>query len=276
MRQPAKKKKKVNLKQTAFTRFMLIVAVFVLWIGGISARLVHLQVQQHEWLRERAERNRTDSKSTKQLRGTIYDRNGRALALSGNVKTLFADATEIPDVPAAAKAVAKVLRINEAKLAKQLGEAKADERKFVAIAKGLDEESAERINRLLEQPKITKSDAPKYPGFHWRQDQKRSYPYETLAAHVIGFSNAEGNGQAGIEQSQNDELYGAVIKKVQERDRLGRVYDETVTEKEAPKDIYLTISVPIQFATDQALEKRVKESGSKSGMAVVIDGATRG
>ncbi len=253
---------------------MLIIAVFVLWIGGISARLVHLQVKESDWLRSRARGIRTDEKSKKLPRGTIYDRNGRTLAISVNVKTLFADATEISDVKAAAQSIAKVLNQNEAKLARQLEEAKSDERKFVPIAKGLDTEAAERVNRLLEIPKLVKADTPKFEGLHWREDQRRSYPYETLAAHVIGFSNAEGNGQAGIEQSMNDELYGAVIKKVQERDRLGRVYDETVTEKEPPKDIALTISVPIQYAVDQALERRVKESGSKSGMAVVIDNKT--
>ena len=274
MPQRAKRKKKVNLKQTAFTRFMLIIAVFVLWIGGISTRLVHLQVKQHEWLKEQAQAIRSDVKQTKMLRGTIFDREGRALAISVQVKTLYADATRIPDVKAAARAVAKALNLNESKLAQQLGSAKEDERRFVPLAKGLDEETVQRVNRLLEDPKISKPDTPRYAGLHWREDQKRSYPYETLAAHVIGFSNAEGNGQAGIEQSKNDELFGAVIKKLQERDRLGRVYDETVTEKEPPKDITLTISVPIQFATDQALEKRVKESGARSGMAVVIDNKT--
>src|SRR4030095_980311 len=216
MRQPAKRKKKINLKQTAFTRFMLIIAVFVLWIGGISARLVHLQVKESDWLRERARGIRTDEKSKKLPRGTIYDRNGRTLAISVNVKTLFADATEIQDVKDAAKAIAKVLNQNEAKLAQQLDDAKSDERKFVPIAKGLDAEAAERVNRLLENPKLVKADTPKFAGLRWREDEERSYPYETLAAHVIGFSNAEGNGQAGIEQSMNDELFGAVIKKVQE------------------------------------------------------------
>ena len=110
---------------------MLIVAVFVLWIGGISARLVHLQVKQHDWLSQKAKGIRTDEKSKQLLRGTIYDRNGRALAISVNVKTLFADATEIIDVKASAKSIAKVLGISETKLAQQLGEAKSDERKFV-------------------------------------------------------------------------------------------------------------------------------------------------
>ena len=253
---------------------MLVIAVFVVWIGGISVRLVHLQVQQHDWLRERAKGIRVDEKRTKHLRGTIFDRNGRALAMSVKVNTLYADATSVKDVKATAKAVAKALGLNEGKLARQLEDAKASERKFVPLAKGLESETVEKVNRLLELPGVNKPDLPKYEGLHWRDDQKRSYPYETLAAHIIGFSNTEGNGQAGIEQSKNQELYGAVIKKLQERDRLGRVYDETVTEKEPPNDVHLTISVPIQFAVDQALEKRVKESGSKAGTAVVIDNRT--
>ena len=274
MRQPAKRKKKVNLEQTAFTRFMLIIAVFVLWIGGIGARLVHLQITQHELLTKAAEGRTKIRTTSRQLRGTIFARDGRALAMSETVKTLFADATELSDVKATAKSIARVLNLNEVKLAKQLAEAKDAERRFVPIAKGLDSETVEQVNKALENPQIAKADTPKSEGLHWREDQQRKYPYETLAAHVIGFSNADGKGQAGIEQAQNEALYGRINKKIQERDRLGRVYDEVVTEAEQPSDIVLTISIPIQFATDQALERRVKESGAKSGMAVVIDNKT--
>jgi len=268
------RQKKGNLKQTAFTRFMLIIAVFVLWIGGISARLVHLQVKQSDWLRAQAEEVRTSRSKSRHLRGTIYDRNGRKLAYSVKVKTLFADATEITDVKATAKTLAGVLDLNAAKLTQQLTDAKSAERKFVPLVKGLDTESAERVNRLLEDPKLSKSDTPKFEGVHWREEQERSYAYGTLAAHVIGFSNLEGNGQAGIEQSQNDVLYGSVIKVTQERDRLGQVYDETVTETQPPKDVVLTLSVPIQDATDLALAEGVKRTGAKSGSAVVIDNKT--
>ena len=268
------RQRKGNLKQTAFTRFMLIIAVFVLWIGGISARLVHLQVKQSDWLRERAISIRTGVWNSRQLRGSIYDRNGRKLAASVNVKTLFADATEVTDPKAAAKALAGVLELDSAKLSKQLGDAKAEGRKFVPLAKGLDAEAVDRVNRLLEDPKLAKSDQPRFEGIHWRDEQERVYPYKDLAAHVIGFADAEGNGQAGIEQSRNDELYGAVIKKVQERNRLGQVYDEYVTEKKQPNDVVLTISVPIQYATEEALEEAVRRTGAKSGMVVVIDNKT--
>ncbi len=270
----AKKTKKTNLRQIAFTRFMLIVAVLVLWMGGIGVRLVHLQVTKHEWLKERAEGQRQDIKRSKMPRGTIMDRNESVLAMSIRVKTLYADATAIDDTKGAAKTISKVLNVKETELAKQLAEAKADEKKFFSLAKGLDEEAVQKINKALEDPAVRKADLPKFNGLHWREDQKRRYPNQTLAAHIIGFSNADGVGQAGIEQSQNDILFGAVIKKLQERDRLGRVYDETVSEKEPPKDIVLTISKPIQYMTEQALEKAVKASSARSGIAVVIDNKT--
>ena len=228
----------------------------------------------HDELRAKAVGQRRDVRKTKQLRGTIYDRNGRALAISVRVKTLFADATKLEDIDGSAKKIAKALDIDEKKLRKQLREAASLERKFVPIAKGLDDVQAAEINSKLETAGVKKSDAPRFPGLHWRDDQMRSYPNGDLAAHVIGFSNAEGVGQAGIEQSQNEGLYGAVIKKVQERDRLGRVYDEVVAEQEAPNDLVLTIDGAIQYKAEEALATAVKNSNAKAGMAIVINNKT--
>ena len=269
-----RRKSKKDPQQTAYLRYMLIVAVLIVWIGGISARLVYLQVGQHEWLKEKASNQRIDIKQSKMLRGSIFDRDGRALAVSVVVKTLFADATQVEDTQKAAADLAKALKLSKARVLKQLEDGRDLEKRYVPIAKGLDEEAVQRVNAALEVEGVRKSDLPRYNGLYWREDQKRSYPHETLAAHVIGFSNAEGVGQAGIEQSQNDELYGAIIKKTQERDRLGRVYDETVSEKEPPKDVILTISSSIQFKVERALERQVKASQAKAGMAIVMDHKT--
>lgn len=267
-------RKKQNLRQVAFTRFMFIVAILVVWFGGISARLVHLQVNEHSWLRDRAIKQRVDIKKTRMPRGTIYDRNGRALAMSIKTRTLFADATKIENVSEAAKSIAKAINVKASPIETQLKEAKDAERKFVPLAKNLNDDDVQRINRILEDPSIKKADLPRFEGLYWREDQTRSYPQGTIAAHVVGFSNAEGVGQAGIEQSQNDILYGAVIKKVQERDRLGRIYDERVSEQEEPGNVVLTISSSIQYKAEEALKRAVSASGAKSGMAVVLDHAT--
>jgi cell division protein FtsI/penicillin-binding protein 2 len=272
----ARKPKKKNPMQTAFTRFMLVVAFFVLWIGGIGVRLVHLQINQHEMLREKALDQRRDQVKTKQLRGTIFDRTERTLAMSVKVKSLYADPREIEDVETTAKVVAKVLKVKPNDILKALQEGKETNKRFVWLARKLDENQADAINEALENRDLRKFDLPRYAGLHWRQEQKRSYPYRSLAAHIVGFSNNEDVGSAGIEQSQEDILHGAVLKGWQDRDRLGRVYDESedLEEREPPKDIVLTIGHSIQYKVEQALEQGVKNSNSNAGMAIVLDPKT--
>ncbi|MBX7054742.1 MAG: penicillin-binding protein 2 [Pyrinomonadaceae bacterium] len=264
------RKKKVNPRQVAFTRFMFIVAVFAVWMLGISARLVHLQVTQHDWLREKAVDQRQDVKKSKLLRGTIYDRDNRPLAMSIRVRSLYADPTEIKDIDATAKVLARSLKLDAGQVSKALNEGKAAKKRFVPILKKLDEEAVQKINKTLVADNIQKADMPRFEGLHYSEDQTRSYPYGPMAAQVIGFSNQDDTGMAGIEQSQDDILHGAVIKKLQERDRLGRIYDETVFERERPGDISLTIAASYQFKADQALENGVKAANAKSGMAVVL------
>ena len=267
----AKKKTNKNPMQTAFTRFMLIVAFFVFWIGGIGARLVYLQINQHEFLRGKALNQRRDNTKEKQLRGTIFDRSDRALAMSLKVKSLYADPSEIEDANAAAKEIAKVLKAKPNEIAAKIKDAKTANKRFVVLAPKLDEDAVRKINESLENKDLKKADLPRFAGLHWKEDQKRSYPNGALAAQVVGFSNAEDIGSAGIEQSQEQNLRGAIIKGWQDRDRLGRVYDESEDEqREPPKDVVLTISHSIQYKTELALAEGVKNANAKSGMAIVM------
>ncbi len=256
--------------QTIFTRFMIVVGFFVLWIGGIGVRLVYLQVSQHEWLKERAVQMRQDVKQTKMLRGSILDRNGRALAMSVRAKTLYADPVAINDIDAAASEIAKVLATDEKSLSVQLRAAKEAGKRYLPLARKLDEESVQRLNKALDVADVRKPDLPNFKGLHWADEQKRSYPQQSLAAQVVGSSNDEDEGIAGIELSQENVLNGAFVKKLQQRDRLGRVYEEEIIEREAPGDVVLMIDAVLQFMVEEALEAGVKSANAKSGMAVVI------
>ena len=272
MRRQTKKTKVKNPMQIAFTRFMLIVAFFILWIGGIGVRLVHLQVNQHETLRDKAQNQRRDQIKSKQLRGTIYDRNERPLAMSVKVKSLYADPREIEDVEATAKEVAAALKVKPNEILKNLKEGKESGKRFVWLGRKFDENAADKINEALEDRELKKFDLPRYAGLHWREEQKRSYPYQNLAAQIVGFANADDIGSAGIEQAQEANLHGAVNKSWQDRDRHGRVYDESdIEQREPPKDIVLTISHSMQYKVEQALAEGVKNSNAKSGMAIVIN-----
>ncbi len=253
---------------------MLIVAFFVLWIGGIGARLVHLQINQHTELRGKALNQRRDTIKDKQLRGTIYDRDDHPLAMSLKVKSLVADPSEIENIEATSKQIAKVLNVKTETILKPLKEGKEKNKRFVFLARKLDDTTVKNINDALETKELKKNDFPKFAGLHWREEQKRTYTQNASLGPVIGFSNTEDVGSAGIEQSQETLLHGAVIKTWRDRDRYGRVYDEEEIEREAPKDVVLTISSSIQYKVEKALEKGVKAANAKSGIAIAMNPKT--
>src|SRR6476469_3236927 len=149
-------RKPTDLKKLLFTRFMLIVAVFILWIGGIGVRLVHLQVNQHTYLLGKARSQSFYNQRTKQLRGTIYDRNGAVLAMSVEVKTLFANPTEIDDVPKAAADIAKAVHMDSKQLLAKLTAAKSDDKSYLPVAKKVDKDNFDRINKALYDPDLKK------------------------------------------------------------------------------------------------------------------------
>jgi cell division protein FtsI (penicillin-binding protein 3) len=259
-RKPVKKKQ--NSVQTAFTRFMFIVAFFTVWIGVIGVRLVHLQVTQHSDLREKAVNQRRDEFKDRTLRGTIFDRSERALAISLKAKSLFVDTKEIEDIDVQpiAYSVARTLNLKPNEVFGELRKAKDNNRRFFWLARKLNEDQVNKINNL------------NLDVLHWKEEQTRSYPHGTLASHVVGFSNSEEVGQAGVELSQEKYLHGETIEVHQDKDRLGRVFDrEETEERKPPKDIVLTIDYGIQYKTEQALAKGVANANAKSGTAVVLN-----
>jgi cell division protein FtsI (penicillin-binding protein 3) len=259
--------------QTASTRFLIIVVLFLVWLGAICFRLVHLQVDQHEFWRQKALAQRREKVVTKMLRGTIYDAGGRALAMSVRAKSLFANPQEIENEEKVAEVLASVLNLKSEEIIKNLKEAKDAGRRFLLLARKLDENQVEKINQFLKTD-IKKADKPKFKGLYWQEEQKRYYPLGSLGANVIGFSNIDDIGQAGIELSQDRFLRGQIIEKWQERDRLGRIYESETREGELPKDVYLTISASIQYKVEQALKSGVQKSRAKAGSVVVLDPKT--
>ena len=79
------------------SRLMVAAGVLVLWVVGIEARLVVLQVVQHDELVARAERQQMSTVPAPAKRGEIFDRNGRLLAYSVDADTIYAVPTEIAD-----------------------------------------------------------------------------------------------------------------------------------------------------------------------------------
>ncbi|MDZ4738249.1 MAG: penicillin-binding protein 2 [Rhodospirillaceae bacterium] len=124
-------------------------------------------------------------------RADILDRNGVVLATNVRTASLYADPRKVPDAAAAARQLVSVLpELSEAQLATRL----AVDSSFVWIKRNLSPQQQYEVNRLG------------IPGFYFQYEEKRVYPQGSLVAHVVGFTDIDGRGLAGIEQSFDDVL----------------------------------------------------------------------
>ena len=249
-----------KVRPDASRRRALAVALFLfLWMLVISARLVHLQVSQHDWFRARARAQQQDAVETSPVRGLILDRQGRELARSIDTDSFFAVPTEIKDVHEAATHLAPIIGVNASALATRLKEAKEANRKFVWLARKLDAEHSASIRDLgLE-------------GVYAYKEPKRYYPNGALAAHVLGFVGIDEEGLAGVEQIQNAALVGEAGKLFINTDARRRTYDSFEVEPRPGQSIVLTIDQNIQYQTEQALAASVESARAKAGAAIVLD-----
>ena len=270
---PLPSKSRENFSQLAFTRITFVIACFAIWFLAVGVRLVHLQVSQHEELKAAAVGQRQAPLDKTPLRGTIVDRDDRPLAVSIRVRALASDPTKIPDIDGVAKKLAPIIGIKRAELAAIMSKGKEAGKRFVYLARKLDDETVARASEAIKELYASEN-APAAGSLVWQDEQRRTYPGRSLAAHVIGFSNSDDKGQAGIEQSQNGVLSGTSEKGWVKRDRFGRIFESKSHQQRPPKDIVLTLSTSIQHKTEVALEKGAKASGAKSAMAIVMDPRT--
>ena len=124
-------------KRRTFTtteRLAAISVVMVLWIGGLGARLVHLQVYEHDWLEERAIRQQERTVEVSPTRGRILDRKGRELARSIEADSIYATLSQIKDPGSVAHRLAPILDVPEKTLLDRL----TCDRSFVCLKQSVD------------------------------------------------------------------------------------------------------------------------------------------
>ncbi|MGI8731690.1 MAG: penicillin-binding protein [Pyrinomonadaceae bacterium] len=243
-------------------RALLVAAFIVFWVLVISARLVYLQVSQHESLGERARNQQQQTIETSAQRGTLLDRQGRELARSVQTESIFVDAAMLEnagDVKCVATQLASVLPLEGKSLARKLEEAKAKKRRFVWIARRLPAEQAARIRGWG------------LPGVNFRLEPQRFYPNGSIAAHVLGFVGIDGVGLGGVEQFYDRKITGEPGQLFIEKDSQGNPYESFELPGKPGQTIVLTLDHSIQYRAEQALLEAVARSRAKSGSAIVLD-----
>jgi cell division protein FtsI (penicillin-binding protein 3) len=229
----------------------------VLAFLAISGRLVVLQVFDAGSLDQAAARQRLTVIDLPATRGRIFDRNLNDLAISIPARAIWADPRLVKDKPRTAARLAKALGVKKAALAGRL----ASKGRFVYLARRIPKFRGDVVQRM------------NLPGIFVVADVARRYPSGTVAAQVLGFVDIDGHGQAGIEQQYDGLLRGHPGKIQLERDPQGRAIPQgrrSLEPAEPGTDLVLTIDQHLQYVTEQALHRAVREHKAKAGSVVVM------
>lgn len=286
---------------------LLAVAALSLF-GALFARLWILQVVDGETARAVASSNSTDRVITPAPRGRILDRNGVVLVDNRESIVVGIEAQKFAELSKATQA--SVLKRLSATLS--AGRPVEDKVSVKSLEKKLNDSKYSRLAPIPVAEDISEQDeiyfaeqASQYPTVVVQRTTVRSYPYGSLAAHVLGYVGslsteqweefekendpkkpyvqADQIGKAGVEAYYEKYLRGTPGRQVFEVDRTGKVVREIEEEHVEPKpgdDVYLAIDAKVQYKAEEALQARLslsfepEDKSRAAGGLVVMDQTT--
>jgi cell division protein FtsI (penicillin-binding protein 3) len=258
-------------------RIYLVVVAFLVLLLIFAARLVDVQALRSGNLVVKAAHELQRTSVIPAPRGAITDINGIELARSVLSYRVVVDQKLIQNPKLAAKLLAPVLEMDQEYLTERL----TGDRRYVVVAnrvKPLIWRNLESTIARFNESVLSEHNgyAKRISGFWAERLYDREYPSGKLAASLIGFTNAEGVGAAGIEYSLNSILKGqdgaytyanaggAIIPGTQ----------EILTESTPGQTVKLTIDRDVQWVAQSAIRKAVKKSQAISGTVIVQDPKT--
>jgi cell division protein FtsI (penicillin-binding protein 3) len=238
-------------------RLALFMGFAVIFLVALFLRTFYVQVIAAPGLEAKGDARQVYTIKQEAPRGTIYDRNGEALALSRAMATVYANPCEVDEPLQTAAALAPVLGIPQEELCDKLLRTDVS---FRYLARRIDPGVAAEVKAL------------KLPGIGVLSEPKRIYPKGSLAPQLLGFVGGEDKGVAGLEYQYEKVLSGEPGETQIVRGRLGnRLSTISSTEPVAGSSITLTIDSEIQFEAEKALTAAVERLKAKRATAIVMD-----
>jgi cell division protein FtsI (penicillin-binding protein 3) len=238
-----------------------VVAVLLLGVWGVLAvRLGFLHLGENESLRDRVHRMRTVKEDILVGRGRILDRNERLLALDLPVQNVCVDPVVVLSNGQAQAISTQLARVLGLPPAQVLDRVNRPGRRYEPVARLVREEVATEVERL------------RMPGVFFEPLTTRYYPHAEMGCHVLGFSNKEGVGSAGIEQRWDPLLKGRPGFRQSECDGNRREIYTRRSLEVAPQegaDIYLTLDQNVQYFVEKALDAAMTNFNPKAAWAIV-------
>ncbi|MFN2526644.1 MAG: peptidoglycan D,D-transpeptidase FtsI family protein [Actinomycetota bacterium] len=247
-------------KSVAPRRLAAVFTVFAIAFAALGGRLITLQIFDSPAYARLAVDQRQREIQIPARRGSVFDRNGEPLAISVDVYSVFADPAHVQKANATARSLGPLLGISSAGVLEALRGSGPEDR-FEYIARQITAATARRIKGL------------ELPGVYLRPEPKRFYPGKALAAHLLGFTNIDGEGLSGAELQYDDDLRGRPGKTVLEQDPTGRAMPQASYAQVpavAGRSLILTIDKDIQYQTEVALQEAAQQFHAAGASAIVM------
>lgn len=274
------KAKKQKRKRELLWRTIVVFSVFLVVGVVLGGRLWQLQVTQgSEWV-ARANAQQLKSSEIPAKRGTIYDSKMNILAESAPVWTVEA----APDVMAksrltkdtaggdaariASQELARILSLDENVLYENLSD---KEKKYYKVKGQIEKLYADEIREMVSTKGIS--------GIYLKEDTKRYYPYEDLAASVLGFVSDDSAGVEGFEWQYEEELAGVPGRLITARNANGEEMHTSEDSIMYPaidgQNIVLTLDVEIQRSLEEHLIRAINRyNAAERGFGIVMNAKT--
>lgn len=235
-------------------------AIILVW-AAVLIRFFEVAVLDHRYFFTIAAKQQVGQKEIIPERGSIITEENEPLATDILTYSVNVIPKNIPDKRAFADLLAPAIGMDAETLFSTINNNKLY---LPPLLRGLTEEAAERLASL------------KLPGLFLKAEPKRFYPEGSFAAHLLGFVNAEGKGQYGLEGYYDDLLSG--LRGAVSYERNARRQPIGLQELLAPArdgtSIVTSINRNLQFIVEQHLSDGVREFSADGGSVVVMDVST--
>lgn len=259
-----------------------------LGFAAVGVRLFYMQVIDYKFYQSWATKNQTRDTVVLPLRGTIYDRNMKELAVSATTSTVSVtpknvydplptknadgekltdaqkDAIKLERQQKAAKLLSETLELEYDDTLKKVQRDTSN----VIIKRQVEKGITDKIETLLDTDEYKS-----VGGIYFSPDSKRYYNYGDFASHIIGFTDIDGNGLQGIEYQYNDILKGTSGRIVRAQNASGREMPFEQEKFIPAKDgdgVVLHIDEGIQHFLEKHLETVLADTGALYGVAGIV------
>ncbi len=227
----------------------------------VGVRLYGLMIRDYDYYRNLALRNQTRTTTVTADRGDIYDRNMNILASSVSVENVYLDPHELKqskaDIPAIAQYLGELLQKDPAWIEEQAGDIK---KRYKQVGTRIDEETAGKLRAYINENEIS--------GIHLEPSSQRVYPFGTLAAQVVGFTNASNDGSEGVEAAYDAYLTGSVGRVITTKGNnemdMPFSYENYISSRKGDS-VILTLDTTVQACLEKQMEAAIARYDVQNG-----------